>query len=168
MAKVATKITEAEKSIGIRDLMSYRVSRTATLMSRGAALRYRREFDVSLGEWRALALLHGSSTQSLIQLSRAAGLDKAQMSRVVASLVKRGLVAREMSSQGGRAIELGLTVQGEHVFSALIESAAERDRVFREALTAAELRSFNIILKKLGAAARGLIDAEMTREPEAT
>ena len=100
----------AAADITIRDLVSYRLSRTASLMSRGAALRYKRAFDVSLGEWRALALVAAGAPQSLMQLSRAAALDKAQMSRVVTSLTARGLVRRATSSLGGRAVELSLKV----------------------------------------------------------
>jgi DNA-binding MarR family transcriptional regulator len=132
-------------------------------MSRGAALRYRREFDVSLGEWRALALLAGDARQSLIQLSRAAGLDKAQMSRVVASLTRRGLVRRKASAQGGRAIELSLTRCGAELHTGLIAAAAERDRVFRAALTARERETLDTLLSKLTAAARQLIGEETAR-----
>ena len=41
----------------IRDLLSYRVHVVANLLSRGAELRYRREFGVSLWEWCTIALL---------------------------------------------------------------------------------------------------------------
>ena len=41
----------------IRDLLSYRLHTVANLLSRGAELRYRREFGVSLWEWRTIALL---------------------------------------------------------------------------------------------------------------
>ena len=41
----------------IRDLLSYRLHEVANLLSRGAELRYRREFGVSLWEWRTIALL---------------------------------------------------------------------------------------------------------------
>lgn len=149
---------------GIRDLLSYRLSRTANLMSRGAALRYRREFDVSLGEWRALALLADTGKQSLMQLSRAAGLDKAQMSRVVKSLTEHGLVVRDLSSQGGRAVELNLTRRGQQTYAGLIAAAAERDRALRAVLTDAEQTTLDAMLSKLAAAARGLIEAEAEKD----
>ena len=41
----------------IRELLSYRLHQVANLLSRGAELRYRREFGVSLWEWRRSALL---------------------------------------------------------------------------------------------------------------
>ncbi len=151
----------------IRDLVSYRLSRTASLMSRGAALRYRREFDVNLGEWRALALLAASGEpQSLIQLSRAAGLDKAQMSRVVASLFGRGLVRREAAVGGGRAVALSLTPAGSEVYHGLIAAAAERDRAFRALFAPAELEMLDAALDRLARQARLFIEAETAAEPE--
>src|SRR6478672_12910223 len=79
----------------IQDLLSYKLHRVANLLSRGAELRYRREFGVSLWEWRTIALL-GATDQpmALVQLANAAGIDKGQMSRVVAGLAKRRIVLR--------------------------------------------------------------------------
>ena len=146
--------------VSIRELVSYRVSRAASLMSRGAALRYRREFDVSLGEWRALALLASGAPPSLTQLARAAGLDKAQISRVVSSLVQRGLVLREAAAATGRAVRLSLTAEGQALYGSLIAAAGERDRAFRAALSAEELVILERVLGKLVVQARAFIDAE--------
>jgi len=160
MADAARRAPQPGASFGIRDLISYRLSRTAGLMSRGAALRYRRELDVSLGEWRAVALLADGAPQSLIQLSRAAGLDKAQMSRVVASLTRRGLVLRELSPHSRSAVALSLTRRGREIYAGLIAAAAERDQAFRAALTPEELAALESALDKLAAQARRLIHAE--------
>lgn len=149
-----------EGEIGIRDLISYRLARTSSLMSRGAALRYRRLFDVSLGEWRALALLAAEPNLSLIELSRAAGLDKAQMSRVIAALTERGLVWRAMTPSRGRAVALSLTRAGREVYCGLIEEAAERDRAFRAALAPQELALLESALEKLAGQAKDIIRAE--------
>ena len=45
----------------IRELLSYRLHQVANLLSRGAEMRYRREFGVSLWEWRTVALLGGAA-----------------------------------------------------------------------------------------------------------
>ena len=80
----------------IQDLLSYKLHRVANLLSRGAELRYRREFGVSLLEWRTLALLGAAEEpMSLVQLARAAGVDKGQLSRVVTGLASRRLVRRD-------------------------------------------------------------------------
>ena len=41
----------------ITDLISYQLHTVANLLSRGAELRYRRQFGVSLWEWRTVAHL---------------------------------------------------------------------------------------------------------------
>lgn len=165
MVKVIKAEDSPEKAqIGIRDLVSYRLARTSSLMSRGAALRYRRLFDVSLGEWRALALLAAKPGMSLIELSRAAGLDKAQMSRVIAALTERGLVLRTMTPRRGRAVELSLTRAGQTVYRGLIEEAAERDRAFRAALSPEELALLESALDKLSAQAKAFIRSEAAIE----
>lgn len=146
--------------LSIRDLVSYRLSRAASLMSRGAALRYRREFNVSLGEWRALALLAVGSDQTLMALSRAAGLDKAQMSRVVTSLVERSLVLREPVAGDGRTARLSLTEAGRVLYGRLIAAAGERDQAFRAALSDDEFATLEAALHKLVAQARSFIRME--------
>ena len=161
MGKTArrSKVQPADE-VTIRGLVSYRLARTASLMSRGAALRYKREFDVSLGEWRALALLAAGVPQSLMQLARAAGLDKAQMSRVVASLIERDLVVREASPRGGRTVELSLAPSGRELYGGLIAAAAERDRAFRTVLGPGELIVLEAAREKLANQARLFIEAE--------
>ncbi|MDH7797079.1 DNA-binding MarR family transcriptional regulator [Beijerinckia sp. GAS462] len=151
---------QQDQEITIRDLISYRLSKTANLMSRGAALRYRREVDVNLGEWRTLALLAQDSPLSLIRLASHAGLDKAQMSRVVTALVARGLILRRISPDNARATKLSLTRNGRATYRRLIAAAAERDRAFRGCLEPDELKVLERALEKLADQAQVLIKAE--------
>src|SRR5512147_2383449 len=105
----------------IRDLLSYRLHTVANLLSRGAEMRYRREFGVSLWEWRTVALLGGAAEpQSLNELARAAGMDKSQMSRVVAGLTRKKIVVREADASDGRGIRLSLAAKGRALYQKLI------------------------------------------------
>lgn len=158
--------TRPEPRLTIKDLISYRLHRVANALSRGAALRYRHDFDVSLGEWRALALLGAKSPQSLKDLSLAAGLDKAQMSRVVTSLVDRGYVYREAEPGARRMVRLELTEAGDDLFRRLIDTAATRNDAYLACLTPEELAALDSILHKLGERARLMAeeDAEEPRE----
>ena len=145
----------------IRDLLSYRVHMVANLLSRGAELRYRREFGVSLWEWRTIALLGASEEAlSLGHLARAAGIDKSQMSRVVSGLAKRRLVLREAHPGDGRGVHLTLTRSGRKIYDGLIRAAAERDNAFRNCLSSREKHVFDRVLGKLASQARALIENE--------
>src|SRR5881394_4131120 len=117
----------------IRELISYRLHTVANLLSRGAELRYRREFGVSLWEWRSIALLGAvSEPLSLNHLAHSAGIHKSQMSRVVSGLTRRRLVLR---AANGREVALTLTKSGRRLYEGLISAATQRDETFNRCLS---------------------------------
>ena len=145
----------------IRELLSYRLHEVANLLSRGAELRYRREFGVSLWEWRTLALLGGAAEPlSLGHLARAAGIHKSQMSRVVSGLARRKLVVRHANAEDARGVHLTLSGSGRKLYAGLIDAAAQRDRAFRGCLTRDEKHAFDSALAKLAGQARAFIQQE--------
>lgn len=138
----------------IRDLLSYRIHRLANALSRGAALRYRKEFGVSLMEWRILALLGGFAPLTLRDLARESGLDKAQASRAVKALVERGLVERESGTTDAREVALRLSAEGARIEQGLMRAAREREAAFRGALPAGSLAMLEEAIRLLTAEAR--------------
>jgi DNA-binding MarR family transcriptional regulator len=148
----------------IRELLSYRLHRVANLLSRGAEMRYRREFGVSLWEWRSVALLGGAAgPQSLNELARAAGMDKGQMSRVVSGLTRRKIVFREADASDGRGIRLSLTQPGKKLYRKLIAAAAERNSAFLGCLSARERECLEQAMTKLAREAKSFIQKERGR-----
>lgn len=150
----------------IRDLLSFRLHVVDNLLSRGAALRYRREFGVTLWEWRVIAVLGavlgGEAPLSLNQLAKATGLDKSQASRVVAGLIRRGLIVRGTDDRDGRGVRLSLSKSGERVYAGLMRAAVERNTAFLGRLTPDERSCLERVLTKLGDEARQFIAAEKT------
>lgn len=148
----------------IQDLLSYRLHKVANLLSRGAELRYKREFGVSLWEWRTLALLGAAGEPlSLNHLAHAAGIHKSQMSRVVSALTGRKLVERSANAADGRGVHLELSRAGRRLYGGLIEAASERDAAFRRCLSSEEKKVFEKALAKLAGRARDLIQQEKAR-----
>ena len=148
----------------IRDLISYRLHTVANLLSRGAELRYRRDFGVSLWEWRTVALLGAvSEPLSLNHLSHAAGIHKSQMSRVVSGLAKRRFVLREANTTDARGVHLTLTRSGRKLYEGLIRAATERDETFNNCLSKNEKEVLERCLAKLAGQARELIQKEKGR-----
>jgi len=148
----------------IQDLLSYKLHRVANLLSRGAELRYRREFGVSLWEWRSIALLGAERVAlSLNHLAHAAGVHKSQMSRVVSGLTRRKLVLRATSSTDGRGVQLTLSKTGRRLYEGLISAATERDEAFNDCLSKNEKEVLARCLAKLAGQARALIQKEKAR-----
>lgn len=145
----------------IKELLSYRLHQVANLLSRGAELRYRREFGVSLWEWRTIALLGGAEQAlSLSELAHAAGVDKSQMSRVVSGLARRRLVMRGADSSDGRGVRLTLSRAGTKLYGGLILAASERNAAFLGCLNARERACLEAALAKLAREARRFIQSE--------
>lgn len=149
-----------DRALTVRDLLSFRLHVVANLLSRGAALSYRRQFGVSLMEWRSLALLGGEAPLSLGDLARLAGLDKSQMSRVMAGLTARALVLRAVDGDDARGVQLSLTAAGRKIYNGLIAAANLRNDAFLAALDANERRVLEAALDKLAGVARDFINAE--------
>ncbi|MEV5544129.1 MarR family transcriptional regulator [Saccharopolyspora shandongensis] len=156
-----TNRADGKDLVPISELLSYRLSRASSALSRSAALRYRREFDVSLGEWRAIALIAADPTLTLNRLARRAGLDKAQMSRVVSKLTERRLINRTAGS--GRTSQLALTEAGTEAYRGLITAANERDAEFLSILSTEERDVLLSALDKLADLALSLERRERDR-----
>ncbi|HUR90497.1 MAG TPA: MarR family transcriptional regulator [Ramlibacter sp.] len=121
-----------------RNLLAYQISSTADALRKSAALRMRREHDVSLAQVRALALIEHLQPVRLRDVAADAGADKAQISRVVSSLVERGFVLRRALAADARSAHLELTEAGREKFAQLFKTMQDRDRVMRAAFEAAE------------------------------
>ncbi len=147
-------LTEPAGARTIKDLLSYRIHRLANALSHGAALRYRRDFGVSLMEWRILALLGGFAPLRLTELAKESGLDKSQASRAIAALVARGLVLREIGREDAREVALRLSAAGRRTYAGLIRAARERDAAFTGCLSAEERTVLDAAIRRLGAEAR--------------
>jgi DNA-binding MarR family transcriptional regulator len=152
---------ERSGELTIKDLLSYRLYKTHIILARGAAVRYRNEFNVSLSEWRVLALLVALGPMSLNQLAREADLDKGQMSRVVSGLVARALIGREPGKNRERSA-LVLTPAGKKLYRQLIKAAGERNAAFRACLSPEELATLESALVRLETLGRALGAAAAT------
>jgi DNA-binding MarR family transcriptional regulator len=143
-----------------RPLLSYEVNSTSDVLRRSAALRFRREHDVSLMEWRTLALIESLQPVALRDLVAYSSTDKAQISRIVTGLAARGFVERHAHATDARSAELRLSAAGRKLVKGLGESARARDRAFRACLSPAEINQLVGTLAKLKACALAMVEAE--------
>jgi DNA-binding MarR family transcriptional regulator len=136
-----------------RDLLGFQIGSTADALRKSAALRMRREHDVSLAQLRALALIEHLQPVRLRDVAADAGADKAQISRVVTSLVSRGYVARRALAGDARSAHLELTEAGRDKVGALFQSLQERDRAIRAGFEPAEAEQLTGFLARVRKAA---------------
>lgn len=152
---------KAEKrSIEMTDLLAYRLHKVANLVSHSAALRYRRDFDVSLWEWRTIALLGARGVMSLGELAQISGIDKGQISRVVSGLTARGIVQRDVDEVDARKVALSLTDAGMEAYRGLNQASNERNSEFLGCISDVEKQMLDAILDKIEQKARQIIGQE--------
>lgn len=132
-----------------RNLLAFQVTSTADALRRSAALQMRREHDMSLAQVRTLAMIEQLQPVRLRDVAADAGSDKAQISRVVSSLVSRGYVVRRALAGDARSAHLELTEAGRERMDALENTLAERDRALRSTLQPAEAEQLASMLGRV-------------------
>lgn len=143
-----------------RALLSYEVSSTSDAVRRGTALRLRREHGLSLAQARMLALIESLAPVRLRDVAAEAGADKAQVSRVVTSLVAQGFVQRRTHEADARSAHLELTDDGRAKTAALGSAALARDQALRACLQPTEYEQLTGMLARVRMRAQELVDEE--------
>jgi len=128
-----------EELAPITTMMSSRLMVLANLLKRGAILRYKRLAGLSSVEFGLVASMGRRPPMSVISLAEAVGMDKGQISRALAELVSRKLVAKAVNPRDNREVLVSLTRTGLAAHDAIVAGAQERNRRLLEHLTAGEL-----------------------------
>jgi DNA-binding MarR family transcriptional regulator len=141
------------------DLVSSKVLRLANVLRRSSTLVYRARLGLGQIEWRIVALVGEHGPISLNALAELMDVDKGQASRGVSALVARGLLLRQYR-RGGRGVEITLAGPGLRLYDDLMASASERNRLLLEGLSETERTQLFLLLDRLTAAARGILQRE--------
>jgi DNA-binding MarR family transcriptional regulator len=120
-------------------MLSSRLIVLANLLKRGAILRYKRLVGLSPVEFGLVASLGRRPPMSVIRLAEAVGMDKGQISRALAELVSRRLVAKEINPRDNRETLVCLTKAGLAAHDTIVAGAHERNRRLLEQLGKEEL-----------------------------
>ena len=134
----------------------FRLSVLSNRVSGAIARQYTERFGLTMAEWRVMAVLGGSPGISARDLAERTGMDKVQVSRAVASLVKRKRIARRADAADGRMMRLALTPKGEAIYGEIVPMARKLEAAFLSALDPAERASLDRLLKTLSRQAESL------------
>ena len=93
-------------------LVAFKLIHLADTISRAATLVYEKRFGLNNSELRAMIALRDRQPLTIAELSRVGRIDKAWVSRSVASLLDRGLVSREAHPTDHRMALIRLTAAG--------------------------------------------------------
>jgi DNA-binding MarR family transcriptional regulator len=96
----------------LADFLPYQLAITSNMVSGRIADEYRAQYGLRIPEWRVMAVLGDTGSQTQRDLVRATLMDKVAVNRACKVLGERGLIARTPNSRDGRSHHLELTPEG--------------------------------------------------------
>ena len=121
----------------------------ANKLSNSATARYQREFGVNVTEWRIMSLLAIEPGIAASRICHVIGFDKGPVSRTLAAMEKRGLVAIRTDPDDGRTHSISLTAKGRATHDRVIVAAFDRERRLLSCLSADEQEILIGLLRRL-------------------
>lgn len=155
MASAKRKPTPAELLV-LEDFLPYRLSILSNRVSRAIAARYAKAFELSIPEWRIIAVLGRRPGLTAKEIAEATEMDKVAVSRAVAKLVESKRVAARADRDDARRQILSLTAQGESVHARIAPIAMENEQRLLASLDTRERAQLDALLDRLLTAAKTL------------
>ena len=141
----------------LEHFLPYRLSLLTNTVSQGIAQSYRQEHDISVIEWRILAVLGRFPGLTASEVVERTAMDKVAISRAVKSLMEKDLLQRKTDKADRRRMRLYITpVAGQQVLNQVIPRAQQYEQRLLETLDASEVKTLNKILNKLQERAKTL------------
>jgi DNA-binding MarR family transcriptional regulator len=137
----------------LESFLPYRLSILSNKVSQSIAREYEQRFDLSVTEWRVMAVLARFDALSAREVAERTAMDKVAVSRALARLVAAGRVTRRTHDGDKRRSVLGLSAKGWKIHDAVAPLALAHERELLGHLSPAERDALSRILDKLMAGA---------------
>lgn len=133
--------------------LPYRLSITSNRVSSAIASTYQTLFGLKIPEWRLIAIVaeHDGITQHALGV--ATRMDKVSVSRAAATLVERGLIARQPNPGDQRSHLLKLTGPGRVLYDDVAPKALELEAQVFAGFSPEEIATFRTMLDRIEASA---------------
>lgn len=143
-------------SLALEQFLPYRLSILSQLVSGSIHDQYFEPSGLSIAQWRVMAVLGRFAPLSASEVCARTLLDKVTVSRAVAALFERRLIARATDAKDRRKSALILTPEGRRLHGHIAGLALDYEARLLDGLTPAERRTLDSLLNKLTEHARTL------------
>lgn len=138
-----------QTSIDLRLFLPFRLSVLSNTISSRIATLYADAFDLTVAEWRVMAIVDGAPGITARDVTLRAAMDKVAVSRAVASLEAVGRMERRAVDADGRARALFLTAEGACVVAAVAPLALDIEDRLLAALGEEDRAQLDRLLSRL-------------------
>ena len=140
---------EAADRLALDRFLPYQLSVLTNRVSDAIARQYSERFDLTIPEWRVMAVLGNTPGLSASEVAARTAMDKVQVSRAVANLVENDRVERSADAQDGRITRLALSPRGQAIYHQVAPLALDLEARLIATLSADERKSLDAIMHKL-------------------
>jgi DNA-binding MarR family transcriptional regulator len=133
----------------LEQFLPYRLNVVASLVSQALSRIYADRYSIGVPEWRVLVTLGQYGMMTGKGIGAHSHMHKTKVSRAVALLERRKLVARKANRDDLREAFLSLTPAGRDVYDELAPAALEFMRQLMETVDPADRAALNRVLSKL-------------------
>jgi len=110
-------------SFDLSSFLPYQLAVASSRISREFSERYKREFGLSIPEWRVLAHLEQSDAVSVREIHERVDMDKSKVSRAAARLESSGLIEKRENPEDRRLLDMRLTAKGRDLIARIVPIA---------------------------------------------
>jgi DNA-binding MarR family transcriptional regulator len=145
------------EEFALENFLPYRLSLLSNTISEGIAISYRKAHNLSVTEWRVIAVLGRFPGQTASEVVKRTAMDKVTVSRAVKKLLEKDLIERNALEEDRRRQPLKLTRQkGWRLYRKIVPKALAYEAELLAALTSPERKSLGVMVSKLQAMAESL------------
>lgn len=145
----------ATAALELEAFLPYRLSVLSNRVSQAIARIYAERFDLSITEWRLMAVLGRYPGLTAGELVERTAMDKVAVSRAVAGLMGSGRVERGNDERDRRRVPLRLSAAGLEVYSQVAPLALDYERGLLAGLSADERSQLDSLIERLLDASAG-------------
>ncbi len=138
-----------ERRLDLAQFLPYRLSVLTNRISSAIARTYSKRFDLTIPEWRVMAVLGGAGGLSAGEVAERTAMDKVQVSRAIARLVEKKRVQRVTDAEDARFARLSLTAKGRAIYDEIVPHALGLEDILLAALTDGDRANLGRIMEKL-------------------
>jgi DNA-binding MarR family transcriptional regulator len=131
------------------DFIPYRLSVTSNLVSDSIARTYESLFELTIPEWRLIAVIAESDGITQQAIGRQTRMDKVTVSRAAIALVERGLLARRANADDRRSHLLDLTAAGRDLYAVVAPKALDLEQRIFSQFAPDEVATFTAMLRRV-------------------
>lgn len=152
-----SNISRSGSNLNIDDFLTFRLTRLSNALRTNLTKRYLEEFDLSIPEWRLLALVTRFSPVRFSELTNRSSMDKGQVSRTLQVMTKRGLIKMKVVKQRGSRsaaalaapVIVSVSPKGKALYKLVLPVARERQADLLRQLSESERLSLYAILDRV-------------------